>query len=149
MYSDAVRRAALFRARDTGETTLSAKVKLVQETGDDVQAGVLMYVPYYGATNLPGTLEERRASLVGYVHATFRMDDFMRSVFRTELNVLDFRIFTGEIRKRIPFSLIAKNIDLDRQAHLAHLNLSESYLYLCMDRPGRSRRLHVLRLKKP
>jgi diguanylate cyclase (GGDEF)-like protein/PAS domain S-box-containing protein len=99
MYSDAVRRAALFRARDTGETTLSAKVKLVQETGDDVQAGVLMYVPYYGTANLPGMLEERRASLVGYVHATFRMDDFVRAVFRTELNILDLRIFTGEARE--------------------------------------------------
>jgi diguanylate cyclase (GGDEF)-like protein/PAS domain S-box-containing protein len=96
MYSESVRRKAMSRARDTGEATLSGKVKLVQETSENVQAGVLMFVPYYGIANRQGTLEERSASLVGYVYAPFRMDDFVRTVLRRELDMADLRIFAGE-----------------------------------------------------
>ncbi|SEP37056.1 CHASE domain-containing protein, partial [Nitrosovibrio sp. Nv6] len=96
MFSDPARRTAMSRARDTGEAALSAKLELVQETGEDIQAGVLMYVPYYGVEDLPGTLEERRVSLVGYVYAPFRMGDFVRATLRTELDILNLRIFDGE-----------------------------------------------------
>lgn len=96
MFSDPTRRAAMFRARDTGEAALSGKVKLVQRSGEDIQADVLMYIPYYGVENLLETVEERRASLAGYVYARFRMDDFARALLRRELDVLDLRIFDGE-----------------------------------------------------
>ena len=96
MYSESVRRAAMSRARDTGGATLSGKVRLVQETSEDVQAGVLMYIPYYGHTRLPETLKERRSSLVGYVYAPFRMDDFIHTVLRAELDILNLKIFDGE-----------------------------------------------------
>jgi len=95
MFSDPVRRKAMAHARDTGEAALSGKVELVQETDEDIQAGVLMYVPYYGI-DLLETVEERRASLVGYVYAPFRMDDFVHTVLRRELDILDLRIFDGE-----------------------------------------------------
>ena len=81
------------RARDSGEISLSRKVKLVQETSEDIQAGVLMYIPFYGPAGLPETLAQRRSSLVGYIYAPFRMDDFIRTVLRTELDDLDLTIF--------------------------------------------------------
>ncbi|SEP44087.1 CHASE domain-containing protein, partial [Nitrosovibrio sp. Nv6] len=96
MFSDPVRGEAMARARDTGEAALSGKVKLVQETSEDIQAGVLMYIPYYKVASLPETAQERRASLAGYVYAPFRMDDFVRAVLRRELDILDLRIFDGE-----------------------------------------------------
>lgn len=96
MFSNPVRRAAMARARDTGEAALSGKIQLVQETREDIQAGVLMYLPYYDVANIPRTVEERRASLAGYVYAPFRMDDFVRAVLRSELDILDLRIFAGE-----------------------------------------------------
>jgi CHASE1-domain containing sensor protein len=96
MFSDPVRRAAMSRARDTGEAALSGKVRLVQEASEDVQAGVLLYLPYYGSSNPPETVEERRASLAGYVYAPLRMDDFVRATLPTELDILDLRIFDGE-----------------------------------------------------
>ncbi len=92
MFSEAVRRTAMCRARDSGEATLSGKVKLVQETEKDVQAGVLMYIPYYGPAGLPETLEQRRSSLVGYIYAPFRMDDFIRAVLHSEFDDIDLRI---------------------------------------------------------
>lgn len=93
MYSHPVRRAAMARARDSGETTLSGKVRLVQETEADGQAGVLMYTPYYGHGGLPETHEQRHSSLVGYIYAPFRMDDFIGAVLRVELDDLDLKIF--------------------------------------------------------
>lgn len=110
MFSNTVRHAAMSRARDTGEATLTGKVQLVQETREDIQAGVLMYLPYYGVANLPGTVEERRASLIGYVYAPFRMDDFVRAVLRKELDVLDLRIFAGE-------ALVESSLLFDSRKH--------------------------------
>ena len=93
MFSNPVRQAAMSRARDSGEITLSGKVRLVQETSEDIQAGFLMYIPFYGQAGLPQTLAQRRSSLVGYIYAPFRMDDFIRAVLRTELDDLELRIF--------------------------------------------------------
>jgi CHASE1-domain containing sensor protein len=45
MLSEPVRRAAMERARDTGEPSVSGKVTLVQETTTDTQPGFLMYLP--------------------------------------------------------------------------------------------------------
>lgn len=95
MYTQPIRRKAMARARDTGNATLTSGVKLVQETEEDVQSGFLMYLPYYGITR-PQTLEERRSSLVGYVYAPFRMDDFIHAVLGGELAVLDLKIFDGQ-----------------------------------------------------
>lgn len=97
MYSESVRRAAMSRARDTGEAALSGKVKLVQETSEDIQAGVLMYLPYYKLAKLPETMEEKRSSLAGYVYAPFRMNDFIRTILRAELDILDLKIFDGKV----------------------------------------------------
>lgn len=92
MFSHPVRRAAMSRARDTAKTILSGKVRLVQESGADSQAGVLLYMPYYHGHLDPGTIDARRASLVGYVYAPFRMDDFIRTTLHAELEELDLII---------------------------------------------------------
>jgi CHASE1-domain containing sensor protein len=67
MFSNAVRRAAMSRARDTGEAALTGKVKLVQETDEDIQEGILMYLPYYSAANPPKTVEERHHWMAMYI----------------------------------------------------------------------------------
>jgi diguanylate cyclase len=81
MYSDPVRRAAMDKARDTGATALSGKVTLVQESGQEVQAGFLMYVPVYEDDSPYDLPEQRRTNLVGWVYAPFRTGDFMRGLF--------------------------------------------------------------------
>ena len=77
MFSEPVRREAMQRARDENTAALSGKVILVQETGRDVQAGTLMYVPVYQRGMQVNTLEERRAAIVGWVYSPFRMNDMM------------------------------------------------------------------------
>ena len=95
MFSNPVRREAMSRARDSGAAALSGKVRLVQETSEDIQAGILMYIPYYGQGGIPDTVDKRRSSLVGYVYAPFRMDDFIKAILGRELDDVSLRIFDG------------------------------------------------------
>lgn len=80
MFSEPVRRAAMERARDTNMPALSGKVQLVQETGSDVQAGTLMYVPVYRNGAAIDTVEQRRAALLGWAYSPYRMKDLMGGI---------------------------------------------------------------------
>ncbi len=80
MYSEDVRRQAMAESRDHDLVSLSRKVKLVQETDDDVQAGILMYTPYY-QNNMPiTTIDERRKAILGWVYSPYRMNDLMLGI---------------------------------------------------------------------
>jgi CHASE1-domain containing sensor protein len=97
MYSEAVRRQAMARARDTGEAALSGRVTLLQEIDRDVQAGFLLYLPVYRTGTVPPDLAARRAALQGYVYAPFRADDLFAGIFGTETApAVSFRVRDGD-----------------------------------------------------
>lgn len=87
------RRNAMHNARDTGEPYMSGRVILVQEIDEDVQAGFLLYVPYYNKLLPQTTVSERREALVGYVYAPFRMRDFMSGILQDRDQIIDFEIY--------------------------------------------------------
>ena len=93
MYSESVRRVAMDQARDSGLPSLSGKVILVQEEGQRVQAGFLMYVPVYRNGASHATLEDRRANLVGWAYSPFRMDDLMSGILGRHPADFDLEIF--------------------------------------------------------
>lgn len=95
MFSEATRRAAMERARDTGQPALSGRVTLVQETETDVQYGVLMYLPVYRPGLPHQTEEEKRATLLGYVYAPFRMRDLMQGILGADQGDVDFELYDG------------------------------------------------------
>jgi signal transduction histidine kinase/CHASE1-domain containing sensor protein len=78
MYSEAVRREALDRSRDTGTASASGRVELVHDAGDPRPAGFLVYLPVYSGHEPPASVAERRARLIGWVFATFRAGDLLR-----------------------------------------------------------------------
>lgn len=80
MFSERVRRKAMERARDENSVAISGKVRLVQETGKDVQAGTLMYAPVYRQGMPIHTVAQRRAAIVGWVYSPFRMKDLMNGI---------------------------------------------------------------------
>lgn len=96
MYSEPVRREAMTRARDTGEAAVSGKVTLVQETGENVQAGFLMYLPLYSSGITPISAEERRERLQGYVYSPFRMVDLMTGILGQAMADISFDIHDGD-----------------------------------------------------
>ena len=84
MFTEATRRAAMERARDTGEPATSGRVTLVQEIDANKQAGFLIYMPIYYLGGVPQTVELRRLLLAGFVYAPFRADDFLGGIFGSE-----------------------------------------------------------------
>ncbi len=96
MFSEPVRRAAMERARDTGNSIASGKVTLMQETDKAVQAGFLLYLPCYAPKTPVFTVEERRAALHGYVYSPFRMNNLMRGIMGMSIPGLGLEIYDGD-----------------------------------------------------
>lgn len=92
MYTEPVRRDALIRARDSGELALSGKVRLLQETSVEPQAGTLIYAPVYRSGLPVTTVAERRAALLGWTYSPYRMTDLVSTILRD---------WQGETRQRI------------------------------------------------
>ncbi|MFN6963536.1 MAG: CHASE domain-containing protein [Pyrinomonadaceae bacterium] len=97
MFTEASRRDAMERARDTGAAAASAKVTLVQEIDEHKQAGFLIYVPVYRGGRVPDTVEQRRADLIGYVYSPFRAEDLFRGIFGSESRPrIEFEVYDGD-----------------------------------------------------
>lgn len=111
MFSEPVRRAGMEHARDSGMASLTGKVKLVQETDKDVQAGFLMYLPLYRRDVPLRTVEERRAALLGYIYSPFRLRDFMKELVHEDAPLARFEVFSGHTAS--PDSLMYRDPDLD------------------------------------
>ncbi len=95
MFSEPVRRIAMERARDSGSTSISGMVTLVQESEEDIQRGFLMYVPIYKKNEPLGSPEQRKAAFKGYVYAPFRVRDLMQDIFTDPVHEIDFHLYDG------------------------------------------------------
>jgi CHASE1-domain containing sensor protein len=96
MFSQETRQAAMSQARDTGQTAVTGRVTLLQETDEDIQAGFSMYLPYYGKNGLPSTTQQRQDSIAGYVYSPFRAGDLFRSIFVDQKYDIYIEIFDGD-----------------------------------------------------
>ena len=100
MLSEPLRRTAMERARDLDAAALSGKVTLVQETAQDVQAGILMYVPVYREGIPHGTVAQRRDALLGWVYSPYRMNDLMQGILgswdRIGQKQIHLEVFDGD-----------------------------------------------------
>ena len=82
LYSETVRRAAIQRARDSGEPAISGRITLIQDERDNGQRqpGFLMFLPIYRNGMPADIIADRRANSIGMVYAPFRARDLMRGV---------------------------------------------------------------------
>ncbi len=101
MFSDPVRRAAMERARDDNKAIITGKTKLIQEEiiqkdAGSAQAGFLMYVPIFRQGAPYATVVQRRANLIGWVCALFRMDDLMHGILGISDPDTRIRIYDGD-----------------------------------------------------
>ncbi|WP_426173641.1 CHASE domain-containing protein [Massilia sp. TWR1-2-2] len=95
MNSEPVRRAALTRAMQSDALAVSGKLTLVQEVGNDRQAGFLMYLPVYRRGAPHATAEQRHAAVESYVYGAFRMNDLMRGILGAEAPAVSIELFDG------------------------------------------------------
>ncbi|MBI1424978.1 MAG: PAS domain S-box protein [Gammaproteobacteria bacterium] len=96
MLSQPTRADAMNLAAESGQTTISGKVTLVQETHGKIQAGFLMYVPIYREGLPLTTAQERRHALRGFVYSPYRVDDLMHGILGKRYHELDFVIYDGD-----------------------------------------------------
>jgi PAS domain S-box-containing protein len=97
MFTDPTRRAAMERARDTGQAAVSSLVTLVQEIDADKQPGFLIYMPVYEGGATPATVEERRARLRGFVYSPFRTGDLFAGILgRNPRPRAGFALYDGD-----------------------------------------------------
>lgn len=96
MYSEADRRLAMDRARDTGEPALSGKLQLLKEVVGSEQTGFLLYMPVYRSEGgVPLTVAKRRETLFGFVMSPFRASDLMKGILRPGRSNINFQIYDG------------------------------------------------------
>lgn len=96
MFSEPVRHRAMCYARDNDRVGMSGKVTLVQETGEDFQAGFLMYLPVYRNGQPHGDEQQRRANIIGWVYSPFRIKDFMAGIGGEWAGDLHLGIYDGD-----------------------------------------------------
>jgi PAS domain S-box-containing protein len=90
--SQATRREALEKSRDTGQMVATSRVRLVQEKGD--QFGILVFMPLYRKGVPTDSVETRRAALIGFVLGVFRIGDMLEeSLAGLKQNTLDIALY--------------------------------------------------------
>ncbi|MBC7954427.1 MAG: CHASE domain-containing protein [Cytophagales bacterium] len=95
VYQDPVRRAALLKARDSGNAAISGRIHLVTEPDQEPQYGFLMVLPLYARGQPLDSIALRRKHLVGWVWAGIRVGDFMSSLYGEGAPGLELRIHDG------------------------------------------------------
>lgn len=92
--TEPVRRAALEKARDSGKVAITDKLILAQNSDQEKQPGFLMFAPVYRHGSDISTVASRRANLLGWVSAPFRMRDLIAGLsvkqpFEVALQIYD------------------------------------------------------------
>jgi PAS domain S-box-containing protein len=82
LMSEAVRRRALERARDTGTVSLSGRVNLLLDSPAHARPAIQMVMPVYRGDGTLSSIDARRAALMGYVTAALRLDDLVSSALK-------------------------------------------------------------------
>jgi PAS domain S-box-containing protein len=89
--SEPLRRAALQRAIDTGEPSMTKAISLVQDSGKT--PGGLLFVPVYKTGVDPRTVAERRAALRGLIYAPIVFRELLGSFPEFVNKEVDFELF--------------------------------------------------------
>lgn len=118
MSSELVRRQAMERARDTGVVAASGKVRLVQETNENIQYGFLLYAPLYKTRGVPSSLEERQKQLIGYAYSPFRIGDLFQEVLnelKDKNELIQVEVFEGHFAT--PDNLVFQSLNSSPNSH--------------------------------
>lgn len=98
MYSQETRRNAMKYAIETKNPSLTGKVRLVQENGQDEQAGFLLYVPYYKSDKQLNSKKELYDNIQGFIYSPFRAKDFMLGIIEDSLDEVSLKLYDTKQR---------------------------------------------------
>ncbi|MHB8884530.1 MAG: PAS domain S-box protein [Methylovirgula sp.] len=99
------RRNVLDRSLATGRLASTGPVKLIQEQAGN-QYGIVIAGPVYSSILKRTTAAERRADLIGYAVAAFRVDDMFNEILRTATISGGFSLYVFDGRSPDPAKLV-------------------------------------------
>ncbi|MBB3103582.1 CHASE domain-containing protein [Azomonas macrocytogenes] len=95
LMSESVRHETIVYARDTGFPVVTGPLRLLQETDENAQRGVLLFLPIYKTSAPISSADERRKAFLGVLYGAFRLDDLMEGILKARkdlfrLQIVDF-----------------------------------------------------------
>lgn len=93
MLSEETRREAIIAARNIGTPMLTGPLRLKQETEQNAQVGILLYLPLYRVGVPITTLEERQSAFAGTLHGAFRLTDLLEGVLGSRSKLFQLQLF--------------------------------------------------------
>lgn len=95
MWSEPTRREAMMQARDSGQVTITGKLKLASEPNQSPVFGFLMYIPLFQKGLPTDTVDQRRGALRGFINSPFRMDDLLKGARGQNALKIRMKIYDG------------------------------------------------------
>lgn len=96
VFVSPVRKLVAEKSRDSGMPVISGKVQLlINKANPKASPGFLMYLPVYVNGLDHSAIATRRENLIGWVYASFNMDEFMASLYGRQAPGLALSIFDG------------------------------------------------------
>ncbi|WP_282189022.1 EAL domain-containing protein [Azospirillum sp. SYSU D00513] len=100
LMSDATRRTAVERTRDTGFPSVSPLVTLKIDEEQGAQPSFILFQSVYRGGGVPATLEERRQAFAGVVLLPIRVNPLLASVHDEESSDIAIRLFDNPANAR-------------------------------------------------
>jgi len=92
-WADPVHRLAMEKARDSGMAAITGNVQLAIDKDAEPIPGFIMYLPIFAQGQPRESVAQRRDHLIGWVSVSFRMRDFMASLYGTHPSGLALAIY--------------------------------------------------------
>ena len=145
-FSDPARREAMEKARDTGLPTLSARLRLIQESSEGYQYGFVMYMPIYKRGMPVKTARERGTAILGFVFIPFQAIELMKGIVTDLQGPIELSLFDGEVATAQallyqsvpgkPFALKADRPRTELAAHVVMPNSLRTWSLFVHTQPG-------------
>jgi len=140
--SEALRRAGLQQAINTGAATVTGTITLVQD--DQKLPALLLYVPVYRYGAPIDIPKERRAALVGVLYAPIVISEVLQGMPDVQSGMLDFEIVDSPINSSAGTLMFDAGKDLQQvAAGTKHLAGRRYALRKPLQLPGRSVTLNM------
>ena len=94
LYTEPIRHEAMRQARDSGTIAITPRVTLLMDDAR-TQAGFAMFLAIYDRSLPTDNVAHRQASLRGWVHVAFRLQDLMASLYGEGTPGIALRIYDG------------------------------------------------------
>jgi len=112
------------KARDLDMVTISGKMQLLQDQDQPETPAFIMYFPLYKKGAVHTNVAERKANIIGWVDAPFRMNDLMNGIGGERGSDLDIKIYDGDTISAQTLMFASK--PPDTKAHVPLMKKQES-----------------------